>query len=47
MKRWFINGTDTESGKTFVASALIRHLVDQGYRGAGMKRVASGCIKTC
>ncbi len=46
MKRWFITGTDTEIGKTFVASALIRHLVGQGYRVAGMKPVASGCIKT-
>jgi len=46
MKRWFITGTDTEIGKTFVASALIRHLVAGGYRVAGMKPVASGCIRT-
>jgi dethiobiotin synthetase len=46
MKRWFITGTDTEIGKTFVASALIRHLVGQGHRVAGMKPVASGCINT-
>lgn len=43
MKRWFITGTDTEIGKTCVASALIRHLVAEGYRVAGMKPVASGC----
>jgi dethiobiotin synthetase len=46
MKRWFITGTDTEIGKTVVASALIRHLVAAGYRVAGMKPVASGCALT-
>lgn len=46
MKRWFITGTDTEIGKTWVASALIRHLVTAGYRVAGMKPVASGCEVT-
>lgn len=46
MKRWFITGTDTEIGKTWVASALIRHLVAEGYRVAGMKPVASGCAIT-
>ena len=46
MKRWFITGTDTEIGKTWVASALIRHLVAEGHRVAGMKPVASGCENT-
>ena len=46
MKRWFITGTDTEIGKTCVASALIRHLVAEGHRVAGMKPVASGCENT-
>lgn len=46
MKRLFITGTDTEIGKTWVASALIRHLVQAGYRVAGMKPVASGCEVT-
>ena len=46
MKRWFITGTDTEIGKTYVASHLIRQLVGQGYRVAGMKPVASGCEST-
>lgn len=46
MKRWFITGTDTEIGKTRVASALIRHLVAEGHRVAGMKPVASGCENT-
>ena len=43
MKRWFITGTDTEIGKTYVASALIRYLAGKGHRVAGMKPVASGC----
>lgn len=46
MKRWFITGTDTEIGKTWVASALIRYLVSEGYQVAGMKPVASGCENT-
>ena len=46
MKRWFITGTDTEIGKTYVASALIRHLAAQGFSVAGMKPVASGCHHT-
>ena len=46
MKRWFITGTDTEIGKTWVSSALIRHLVAEGHRVAGMKPVASGCENT-
>ena len=46
MKRWFITGTDTEIGKTHVASALIRQLVAGGHRVAGMKPVASGCEST-
>lgn len=46
MKRLFITGTDTEIGKTLVASALIRHLVAADYRVAGLKPVASGCENT-
>ena len=46
MKRWFITGTDTEIGKTFVARALIKWLVGQGHRVAGMKPIASGCEPT-
>ena len=46
MKRWFITGTDTEIGKTYVASALIRYLAAKGHRVAGMKPVASGCERT-
>lgn len=43
MKRWFVTGTDTEIGKTWVSCTLVRHLVAQGLRVAVMKPVASGC----
>ena len=46
MKRWFITGTDTEIGKTYVSCALIRYLTAQGHRVAAMKPVASGCENT-
>ena len=38
----FITGTDTEVGKTFVATALLRAAAHRGLRAAGMKPVASG-----
>jgi dethiobiotin synthetase len=38
----FVTGTDTGVGKTFVAAALLRALVAEGLRAAGMKPVASG-----
>lgn len=40
----FVTGTDTEVGKTYVASALARGFVQQGRRVAVYKPVASGCI---
>ncbi len=40
---YFIVGTDTNVGKTYVASALLRHFVAQGQQALGMKPVASGC----
>ncbi|NNL96055.1 MAG: dethiobiotin synthase [Xanthomonadales bacterium] len=46
MKRIFVTGTDTEVGKTWVASALARHLVSCGLQVAVMKPVASGCVTT-
>ncbi|MDB5798975.1 MAG: bioD [Paucimonas sp.] len=39
---WFITGTDTEIGKTLVASALLHALAASGVRAAGMKPVAAG-----
>ena len=46
MKRWFITGTDTEIGKTYVSDVLIRQLVAEGHRVAAMKPLASGCERT-
>lgn len=43
---FFITGTDTSVGKTFVAASLIRGLVHQGLRVAAMKPVASGSHST-
>lgn len=39
---WFITGTDTEVGKTFVACALLHTLRQHGQTALGMKPVAAG-----
>ena len=39
---YFITGTDTDVGKTYIASALIKHFCDQGLLTIGMKPVAAG-----
>ncbi|WMW80395.1 dethiobiotin synthase [Undibacterium cyanobacteriorum] len=39
---YFITGTDTEIGKTFVTSALLRAFTQQGRSTLGMKPIASG-----
>lgn len=39
---WFLTGTDTEIGKTFVACALIHAARAAGYSAVGMKPVAAG-----
>lgn len=44
MKRgYFITGTDTGVGKTFVSCMLLKAFAQQGLRTVGMKPVASGC----
>lgn len=43
---WFVTGTDTGVGKTWVSQALLRSLADAGQRVVGMKPVASGCSVT-
>lgn len=43
---WFVTGTDTGVGKTWVAEALLHALGRAGCRAAGMKPVASGCRRT-
>ena len=40
---YFVIGTDTNVGKTYVASALVRHFVKLGLKTIGMKPIASGC----
>jgi dethiobiotin synthetase len=42
MSGFFITGTDTEIGKTFVSSLLIKILVEDGLQVVGMKPIASG-----
>ncbi|MBL4744040.1 MAG: dethiobiotin synthase [Cycloclasticus sp.] len=39
---YFITGTDTDVGKTYVAQCLMRAFREQNYRTAGFKPVASG-----
>lgn len=43
---FFITGTDTDIGKTFVGCALLSALRAEGLRALGMKPVASGCRVT-
>ena len=38
----FVTGTDTDVGKTYVASALLRSLAHEGLRVVGMKPVSAG-----
>lgn len=42
---FFVTGTDTDVGKTYIATALVRHFAEQGYQTVGMKPVAAGCEK--
>jgi dethiobiotin synthetase len=40
---YFVIGTDTNVGKTYIASGLVRHFVNLGQKTLGMKPIASGC----
>ena len=42
-KTFFVTGTDTGAGKTFVCEALLHKLAQQGFTTAAMKPVAAGC----
>ena len=42
-KIYFVTGTDTEVGKTFVTSSLLRAFRRQGLSCKAMKPIASGC----
>jgi dethiobiotin synthetase len=46
MPSYFVIGTDTNVGKTYIASALIQHFVKAGLKTVGMKPVASGCTSS-
>jgi dethiobiotin synthetase len=41
--QFFVTGTDTEVGKTFISVGLIALLQSYGLKTAGMKPIASGC----
>lgn len=43
---FFVTGTDTGSGKTLVAAALLRMLGSKGVRAIGLKPVATGADRT-
>ena len=45
MKRYFITGTDTDCGKTYVTCQLLDYLKKQGKRVGAIKPVASGCVE--
>ena len=42
-RAFFVTGTDTEVGKTFIAAALLHIARQRGLRCAGIKPVAAGC----
>ena len=42
-RSFFVTGTDTEVGKTFIAAALLGMARERGLRTAGVKPVAAGC----
>lgn len=41
-KKWFITGTDTDVGKTVVATTLLKACIDAGYTTAALKPIAAG-----
>lgn len=45
-KKFFVAGTDTDVGKTFVSTALILKANAQGLRTMGLKPIAAGCDET-
>jgi len=45
-KGYFVTGTDTEVGKTFVSCSLLTTFNQHGKKTAAMKPVASGCQQT-
>lgn len=45
MKRYFITGTDTDCGKTYVTCQLLNYFKREHLRVAAIKPVASGCVE--
>lgn len=43
-RQYFIAGTDTDVGKTFVACALLSKANSEGYSTVALKPVAAGCV---
>jgi dethiobiotin synthetase len=43
MKRYFVLGTDTDCGKTYVTGQLVHFLQSNGYQARAIKPLASGC----
>lgn len=43
MQKWFITGTDTDVGKTYVGQQLMLGLAEQGYKTVGYKPISAGC----
>jgi dethiobiotin synthetase len=46
MTRYFVTGTDTDAGKTLVASGMLALARRRGLTTLGLKPVASGCRRT-
>lgn len=46
MKTYFITGTDTDAGKTFVSATLLHKAGQLGYKTLAHKPVAAGCEQT-
>jgi dethiobiotin synthetase len=46
MKAYFITATDTEAGKTFITTGILKGLSNKGLKTLGFKPVASGCQPT-
>ncbi|MCC5825327.1 dethiobiotin synthase [Alkalimonas sp.] len=42
MQSFFVTGTDTDAGKTYVSRALLQGLAQAGYRTVGAKPIAAG-----
>ncbi|MBO1256188.1 dethiobiotin synthase [Alteromonas sp. 5E99-2] len=43
MQKWFITGTDTDVGKTYVGQQIMLGLAEQSLRSIGYKPISAGC----